>query len=181
MNCEPHISKEFNQNVVFSIFDMSADDQSMEAASLYAEDKTFSEIATVLGIAKSHAQVLVRRGISLLVEESVAEEEEALISESETVTEIVPIRVPNGENAPAQYTPIDQVISNSEPRRIISVVQQTALKKQTDFSPTTILWFDFVTEELGFNGTLSMMVDDCVNHFFKRAGFELVVRHTGEN
>ncbi len=162
---------------------MSEDAQAMEAATLYADGDTFSTIAEKLGVAKSFAQVLTRRGILNLVEDSNAEEEEELIRESETVTEIVPVRVPNGESVPAEYTPIDQVISNSdlEPRRVISVVQQTALKKQTDFSPTTILWFDFVTEELGFNGTLSMMVDDCVNHFFKRAGYELVVRHTEGN
>ena len=44
--------------------------RALEAARLYADDATFQDISEKLEISKSHAQVLVRRGLALSLKET---------------------------------------------------------------------------------------------------------------
>jgi len=135
---------------------MSADDQSMEAANLYADDKTFSEIATVLGIAKSHAQVLVRRGISILVEESEAEELAPEPSPEQT-TEIQPL--PNIETA--RYESPEPAIQPE-----IYMLETSGIPKRIVLTPKAIMIFD-LWRGAGFTGDLSDFLEDSVNYLYQ--------------
>ncbi len=135
---------------------MSEDEQAMEAASLYAEDKTFSDIADTLGIAKSFAQVLVRRGISLMAEESNAEE---LAPETppEQSTEIQPL--PSLETA--RYESPETGIQPE-----IYMLETSGIPKRIVLTPKAIMIFD-LWKGAGFDGDLSDFLEDSVNYLYQ--------------
>lgn len=135
---------------------MSAEDSmALEAAKLYSDDATFADIAEQLKVSKSHAQVLVRRGILLSMEEP----EE---SEPSTPPQVNPVEHPVLEETPIlQSIPFNQSLRGPE-----SFILETAgIGRRIVLTPKAIMIFD-LWKGGGFEGDLSDFLEDAVNFLY---------------
>ena len=135
---------------------MSEDSKALEAAKLYAEDATFQHIAETLEISKSHAQVLVRRGILLSMEEP-EENIPGELTENNPVHQVaennpIPIEMPS--------LPIYQ-----DPRIGSYELQTTGIGRRVMVTAMDIMVYDLFKDG-GFTGDFSSFVSDAIQFMY---------------
>lgn len=135
---------------------MSEDAKARDAAIYYSEGDTFAEIGEKLGVAKSFAQVLTRRGISLMAEES-KDEEHAPEPHPEQATEIQPL--PSLETA--RYDAPEPVIAPQP-----FMLETTGIPRRIMLTPKCLMIFD-LWKGAGFDGDLSDFLEDSVNYLYQ--------------
>jgi hypothetical protein len=136
------------------------DIQALEAVDLYSEDATFAKISEKLGVSKSHAQTLVRRGIDLLqsVNEASTEEIEEL-EELETPGVTHQNEVAGPPN-PLLIQPIQ------DPRIGSYILETTGIGRRVMLTPKCLMIFD-LWRGSGFEGDLSDFLEDAVNFMYE--------------
>ena len=136
---------------------MSEDkDRAMEAARLYASDKTFKDIAEHLGTSKSHAQVLVRRGIELLESEK---------SDPSTI----PPENPDAHQGDSGDNPFPFETNRfnfpQDPRIGAYTLETEGIGRRVLLTPKAIMIYD-LWRGAGFTGDLSDFLEDAVNFMY---------------
>jgi len=136
------------------------DSKALKAAQLYSEDNTFGQIGEELGISKSHAQVLVRRGINLLKSEKRVPREVIPENPSHTGLEN-PTQLP----LPGDFLtdPLIQDLQMSRPSTY--TLESAPILRQTQYTPKQIMIYN-IWQRYGFIGTLSDFVQDCMNYLY---------------
>ena len=132
---------------------MSDEDlKALAAARLYSEDKPFQAIADSLEVSKSHAQVLVRRGIILL---------ESKKNNPGEVTHETPGAHPQDlERADPFFSP--QNIKLPE----MYTLETTGIPKRIMLTPYALMIYD-VWKGDGFEGDLSDFLEKSVIYLYK--------------
>jgi len=130
------------------------DDKAIDAARLYAEDATFQDIATKLETSKSHAQVLVRRGIALLESEKIDPIE---------LTEDNPGAHSGLETNPPQT---QYIFPPQDPRSGSYTLETMGIGRRVLLTPKDIMIFD-LWKGAGFQGDLSDFISDSINFMYE--------------
>ncbi len=136
---------------------MSAEDSmALQAAKLYSDDATFADIAEELKVSKSHAQVLVRRGILLSMEEP-EENIPGELTENNPVHQVaennpIPIEMPS--------LPIQQ-----DPRIGPYMVETLGIGRRVTLTPMDIMIYDLFKNG-GFSGDLSDFISDSITFMY---------------
>ena len=133
---------------------MSEDDlKAREAAKLYAEDATFQHIADELDVSKSHAQVLVRRGIAVL--------------EAEKVVNDVPGGNPGTQHGlPNHSTGMPSLSFPQDPRAGSYMLETDGIGRRVLLTPKALMVFD-LWKGGGFMGDLSDFLEDAVMYLYE--------------
>jgi len=130
------------------------DDKAVNAARLYAEDATFQSIADKLETSKSHAQVLVRRGIALLESEKIEPSE--LIDDN-----------PGTHSDLETYPHQNQYVFPPQDHRSGSYILETSgIGRRVLLTPKDIMIFD-LWKGAGFQGDLSDFISDSINFMYE--------------
>lgn len=136
---------------------MSEEDlKALEAATLYSEDRTFQFIAEKLETSKSHAQVLVRKGLALSLKESGKSNPGELPPENPGVhsgSETYP------QQPQYQFPPQD-------PRTGSYMLETTGIGRRVMLTPKCLMIYDLWCGS-GFEGDLSDFLEDAVNFLYE--------------
>jgi len=133
---------------------MSEDSKALEAAKLYAEDATFQHIAETLEISKSHAQVLVRRGILLSMEEPKESEPSEPLKDNPGIHQVI-----EEQTIPREMPtfPINPNIRQPE----LFTLETSGVPKRIVLTPYALMIFDIWRGD-GFEGDLSDFLEKAV-------------------
>lgn len=164
---------------------ISEDDKNaITAATLYSEDDTFKVIADKLETSKSYAQVLVRRGITLLKSKNIdpskrTQENLGSTGESHERTQENPgltgdprertqenLGLPGLEEryrSPLDDYPLD---FNPNPRPGSYTLETAGIPKRIILTPKALMIFEIWTS-CGFEGDLSDFIEDSVNYLYE--------------
>ena len=150
---------------------LEEDAQALEAAALYSEDATFSQISEKLGVSKSHAQTLVRSGIVMLNER---EDEDTIEDQSIITVEEDPTALRSFENFRLEQSQVEAALGRT------FIEQSMPIMKKIMLSPKIFLLFDFCRTKLKFEGDIADMIGDCVDYFFLAHGIEISITQKSE-
>ena len=145
---------------------MSADDaKAMTAATLYSEDDTFKDIADKLETSKSHAQVLVRRGIALLKSKNIETSERT--QENPGPPGLERTNPPPGfeRTNPPFYDEYPPSFPQS-PRPGSYTLETAGIQKRIILTPKALMIFE-IWLSCGFEGDLSDYLEDAVNYLYE--------------
>jgi len=127
---------------------LSETDQALKAATLYSADATFADISEQLGISKSHAQVLTRRGIRIF--------REKMNKDNNNLKEVImPIQI---EQIPIMIPQLDQM-----PETHIFETQVTTQK--IILTPRCLMIYNLWRRN-GFNGELSNFLESATEFLY---------------
>jgi len=140
------------------------------AAQLYSEDNTFKVIADKLETSKSYAQVLVRRGITLLKSKNIdpskrTQENTDPPGDPHERTQ----RNPDPPGLEEQYRPPLEdypLGSNPNPRPGSYTLETAGIPKRIILTPKALMIFEIWTS-CGFEGDLSDFIEDSVNYLYE--------------
>ncbi len=136
---------------------MSEEDTALQAAWLYGDDKTFSQISEELGISKSFAQTQVRRGIKLMEKEDNVTPEPVLNNPG--------VHQDRGHNpglADLPEYPIEQNYRRPESYMLVT----SGIPKSIVLTAKEIMIFDLWVGG-GFAGDLSDFIADAINFMYE--------------
>ncbi len=137
---------------------MSEEDTALQAAKLYGDDKTFQEIAEEMGISKSYAQALVRKGITLLETEDIVP------------PKTIPDNPGAGDHPGDGHNPgPDGMPSLSFPKdsRVGSyMLETTGIGRRVMLTPKALMIYDLWCGA-GFQGDLSDFIEDSINFLYE--------------
>ncbi len=138
-----------NENV-----DMSEESMALDAARMYSEDATFQHIADKLEVSKSHAQVLVRKGLALS------------LKEMENPGE--PPQVNPGEHPVLEEMPPSSSFAYPQtPRNPESfMLETTGIPRRIVLTPKCLMIYDLWCGS-GYEGDLSDFLEDSVNYLYQ--------------
>ena len=129
------------------------DIQALKAADLYRGDTTFAKISEELGVSKSHAQTLVRRGIELL---------SSLLHERESEGLEIPIVPHQVEHNPPQP---QHIFPPQDPRTGSYMLETDGIGRRVMLTPADIMIYD-IFRGGGFTGDLSAFISDSINFMY---------------
>jgi len=141
--------------------------KALAAAELYSEKATFQTIADKLEVSKSFAQVLVRRGIDLALQELRKKNPGELTDDNpgaRTGLETIPpqpqyVLPPQNPRAPFILPPQD-------PRSGNYLLETTGIGRRVMLTPKCLMIYDLWVGS-GFEGDLSDFLEDAVNFMYK--------------
>jgi len=143
-----------NKVLLYENVDMSEESMALEAARMYSEESTFQQIADKLEISKSHAQVLVRKGLAQSLNEMEKPGEPPQVNP-------VPHQVLENKPAQTEYSfPIHQ-----DPRIGSYELQTSGIGRRVMLTPKCIMIFD-LWKGAGFEGDLSDFLEDAVGFLY---------------
>ena len=131
--------------------------QAREAARLYSDDKTFSQISEELGISKSFAQTQVRRGIKLMEKEDKVPPAPALNNPGvhpDSGHPITPVELP------PLPLPQDSRIGSY-------MVETDGISRRLTLTAMDIMIYDLF-KAAGFSGDLSDFTSDTYKYMYDR-------------
>ena len=150
------------------------DDKAIVAAQLYSEDDTFKDIADKLETSKSHAQVLVRRGIALINSKNIAPRERT--QENPGPPDLERINSPPGlerinsppdlERTNPPYYDEYPLSFPQSPRPGSYTLETAGIPKRIILTPKALMVFEIWTS-CGFDGDLSDFLEDAVNYLYE--------------
>ena len=126
----------------------------LAAAQLYSEDDTFQTIADKLDVSKSHAQVLVRRGIILLKSDK---------GDPSEIAEDNPGAHTGLETIPPQP---QYIFPPQDPRTGSYYLETTGIGRRVMLTPKDIMIFDLWVGA-GFQGDISDFISDAINFLYE--------------
>lgn len=136
---------------------MSEDDKNaITAATLYSEDDTFKDIADKLETSKSHAQVLVRRGIAILKERNIDPRERTQENPGP----------PGFERTNPPYYDEYPLSFPQNPRPGSYTLETAGIPKRIILTPKALMIFE-IWLSCGFEGDLSDFLEDAVNYLYE--------------
>jgi len=142
---------------------MSDEDQDLkaiEAAKLYTEGSfTFQDVADKLEVSKSHAQVLVKKGIELVFTELGKRNPSDVIPDIPSSPNTIEGLFPSRSAAfPGQFP--------QDPRSGSYMLETSGIGRRVLLTPKDILIFD-LWKGAGFQGDLSDFISDSINFMYE--------------
>ena len=134
--------------------------QALAAAQLYSEDDTFQTIADKLDVSKSHAQVLVRKGLTLSLND-MRKSDPSELTEDNPV-EIIPKNL--GDHQGGRDNPFLLPPNLRRPESFI--VETTGIGKRILLTPKSLMIYD-IFYSCGFEGDISDFTNDAYEYIYQ--------------
>ena len=140
---------------------MSEEDlQAIVAAQLYAEGSTFADISTKLGISKSHAQTLTRKGIELTLSEKETSNPGEVTEQDHDVLPVSELPLIPSDINPLQFPQLPQ-----GPRSASFELITQGVPRRVSLTPGDLMIFN-IWKGAGFPGDLSDFISDSINFLY---------------
>jgi len=148
------------------------DGKALIAAELYSGDSTFKDIGDELGVSKSFAQVLVKRGLALSLK---------AMGKSNPGGDSIAQMGDGPLNEPRNEEPVVIAYENSldltDAWEKTLLIQATPILRKVVLNSKVFLQHEYFQKHLGYDGDIGDLLVEALNFYWKEMGFTIKITH----